>query len=96
VCVRVLASAQVLKKKYFGGGTVALSLTSKRYQIFREGISERFEDGTVDFMNIIALKYGFQMINSLGIHNITRYLHLHRFALFFFFFFLFRSYSNSY
>jgi molybdenum cofactor sulfurtransferase len=65
--------ASILQKKYFGGGTVAVSLSAKPYQIFREGVSERFEDGTVDFLNIIALKYGFQMINSLGIHNITRH-----------------------
>lgn len=71
---RFLAIATVLQKKYFGGGTVAVSLSSKPYQIFRENLTARFEDGTVDFLNIIALKYGFQMINSLGIDNITRFV----------------------
>jgi len=33
---------------------------------YREGISERFEDGTSAFLNILALKFGFELMNNIG------------------------------
>ena len=32
---------------------------------------QRYEDGTVDFLNIIAVKYGIKQINKLGMQNIS-------------------------
>ncbi|KAL4229526.1 hypothetical protein ACF0H5_012566 [Mactra antiquata] len=66
-------SAHVLKKTYFGGGTVSVSLPSQRYHVSRTSISERFEDGTLPYLDIIALRHGFDVIEKLagGMDNIT-------------------------
>jgi len=67
-----LDSVGTLKKKYFGGGTVAATLSNENYKVFRENISAKFEDGTVDFLNIIALRTGLETISLLGIDKISR------------------------
>ncbi|KAL4707944.1 hypothetical protein ACJJTC_013735 [Scirpophaga incertulas] len=60
------SSAHVLsQKKYFGGGTVDIVLSSENYNVKREIIYERFEDGTVSFLSIIALKHCFDAVNKL-------------------------------
>lgn len=64
-------SLSMLKKKYFGGGTVKVSISSERFMEFRDKVSERLEDGTVDFLGIISLKLGLSWIDNLGIHNIN-------------------------
>ncbi|ESO86189.1 hypothetical protein LOTGIDRAFT_235545 [Lottia gigantea] len=79
-------SSYILHKEYFGGGTVAVSSAQHRFHIFRENISERFEDGTLPFLDIIALRHGFDAIEQFGggIHNVShhtftiaQYLHHH-------------------
>jgi molybdenum cofactor sulfurtransferase len=70
-------SIGTLKKKYFGGGTVATTLSGENYKVFRENISAKFEDGTIDYLNIIALRKGLETISALGMENISR----HSFAL---------------
>jgi molybdenum cofactor sulfurtransferase len=67
-------NASILKKTYFGGGTVAATLSDEHFSVPREGISERFEDGTISFLNITSLKYGFQAIQKFGISNIEKYV----------------------
>jgi molybdenum cofactor sulfurtransferase len=47
--------ADILEKTYFSGGTVSVSAVDERFQELRKPIHERFEDGTIPFMNIIAL-----------------------------------------
>ena len=66
-------TASILQKKYFGGGTVAASMSQEHFSIPRKGISEKFEDGTISFLTIISLQYGFEMIEKLGgIENIEK------------------------
>ncbi|KAJ3181590.1 hypothetical protein HDU85_003532 [Gaertneriomyces sp. JEL0708] len=61
--------AHLLKKKYFGGGTVAaLTVAEKEpaWVIPREDISSRLEDGTLPFLEILALEHGFEFIEGMG------------------------------
>ena len=44
------SSVGVLKKTYFGGGTVDLALVRKNVQYLRKNVSHCFEDGTVDYL----------------------------------------------
>ena len=61
--------AEVLSRKiYFSGGTVAASSSSSMYHAFRAGpIHERLEDGTVAFMNIVALRQVLDALPQFGI-----------------------------
>ncbi|KAN0018880.1 hypothetical protein ACTFIU_008814 [Dictyostelium citrinum] len=69
----------LINKKYFSGGTVNASMAQERFHIDRPSLVERLEDGTINFMNIISLKHGFNIINNQlgGIDNVK----LHTFAL---------------
>lgn len=66
-------AAQTLQKSYFGGGTVAASIADIDFVRKRESIEQWFEDGTVPFLSIAALRHGFEVINQLGISNIARH-----------------------
>ncbi|XP_051668600.1 molybdenum cofactor sulfurase isoform X2 [Manacus candei] len=57
--------APLLRKTYFGGGTAAAYLAGEDFYFPRKSISERFEDGTVSFLDIIALKHGFDVLEKL-------------------------------
>jgi molybdenum cofactor sulfurtransferase len=59
-------NALVGGKRYFGGGTVSACIQQQRYHIRREGISEWFEDGTLPFLQIAALRHGFAAIDRVG------------------------------
>ncbi|GAM28706.1 hypothetical protein SAMD00019534_118820 [Acytostelium subglobosum LB1] len=63
----------ILNKLYFGGGTVNASLAQERFHVFRNSNHQKFEDGTTSFLSIIALKYGFDMLESLGVQNISNH-----------------------
>uniref|UniRef100_A0A672TXD3 Molybdenum cofactor sulfurase n=1 Tax=Strigops habroptila TaxID=2489341 RepID=A0A672TXD3_STRHB len=71
--------APLLKKTYFGGGTAAAYLAGEDFYFPRKSIAERFEDGTVSFLDIIALKHGFDVLEKLtgGMEKIKQ----HTFAL---------------
>ncbi|XP_065485415.1 molybdenum cofactor sulfurase isoform X2 [Caloenas nicobarica] len=71
--------APLLKKTYFGGGTAAAYLAGEDFYYPRKSIAERFEDGTVSFLDIIALKHGFDVLEKLtgGMEKIKQ----HTFAL---------------
>lgn len=56
-------SAHVLHKKYFGGGTV-INITST-HTLLKKEISARYEDGTVNFLDIIAIKHGFRYFGNV-------------------------------
>uniref|UniRef100_A0A5F8GKW1 Molybdenum cofactor sulfurase n=2 Tax=Monodelphis domestica TaxID=13616 RepID=A0A5F8GKW1_MONDO len=68
-----------LQKTYFGGGTAAAYLVGEDFYVPRKSVSERFEDGTISFLDIIALKHGFDILERLtgGMENIKQ----HTFAL---------------
>uniref|UniRef100_A0A8D0H6U7 Molybdenum cofactor sulfurase n=1 Tax=Sphenodon punctatus TaxID=8508 RepID=A0A8D0H6U7_SPHPU len=71
--------AHFLRKTYFGGGTAAAYLGGEDFYSPRQSLAERFEDGTVAFLDIIALKHGFDALEKLtgGMENIKH----HTFAL---------------
>lgn len=80
--------AERLNKKYYGGGTVQIALTRTNWHRKRDPIHERFEDGTCDFLSIIALQTCFQFMEELlgsdfiervsrHVFNLGRYLHHH-------------------
>uniref|UniRef100_A0A669PAQ5 Molybdenum cofactor sulfurase n=1 Tax=Phasianus colchicus TaxID=9054 RepID=A0A669PAQ5_PHACC len=71
--------APLLRKTYFGGGTAAAYLAGEDFYFPKKSIAERFEDGTVSFLDIIALKHGFDVLEKLtgGMEKIKQ----HTFAL---------------
>ncbi|KAM5305334.1 molybdenum cofactor sulfurase isoform 2-T2 [Glossophaga mutica] len=71
--------APLLRKTYFGGGTAAAYLAGEDFYIPRQSVAERFEDGTISFLDVIALKHGFDALERLtgGMENIKQ----HTFAL---------------
>jgi molybdenum cofactor sulfurtransferase len=59
-----------LKKPWFAGGTITLSaITYSSY--FLKPDHEKFENGTVNYLNIPAITYGLDFITSIGIENIN-------------------------
>ncbi|XP_026983563.1 molybdenum cofactor sulfurase isoform X6 [Sagmatias obliquidens] len=68
-------SAPLLRKTYFGGGTAAAYLAEEDFYTPRESVAERFEDGTISFLDVIALKHGFDVLERLtgGMENIRQH-----------------------
>nr|XP_030732417.1 molybdenum cofactor sulfurase isoform X4 [Globicephala melas] len=68
-------SAPLLRKTYFGGGTATAYLAEEDFYIPRESVAERFEDGTISFLDVIALKHGFDVLERLtgGMENIRQH-----------------------
>ncbi|KAK5853676.1 hypothetical protein PBY51_014809 [Eleginops maclovinus] len=68
-------AAGILKKTYFGGGTAAAYLSGEDYYVPAANISDRFEDGTVSFLDIIAINHGFEALYRItgGMHNIQQH-----------------------
>jgi len=71
------SSAYVLEKNYFGGGTVEIG--TRLGHVNKADISERFEDGTIAFLDIIALQFGFDSWQKIS-HDISQ-TSLHTFTL---------------
>ena len=67
--------SEYLVKRYFSGGTVAASLSQERFHQFRKEMHSRFEDGTANFLSVIAVNHGLQYIQNRlgGIENITKH-----------------------
>ncbi|KAJ8036017.1 Molybdenum cofactor sulfurase [Holothuria leucospilota] len=59
-------AVSLLKKDYFGGGTVAAYSSTDPFYAPRKMPHEWFEDGTLPFLDIIALRHGFDALDSLG------------------------------
>nr|XP_015799608.2 molybdenum cofactor sulfurase [Nothobranchius furzeri] len=68
-------AAGILRKTYFGGGTAAAYLSGENHYVPAENISDRFEDGTVSFLDIIALNHGFESLYRItgNMHNIQQH-----------------------
>ncbi|KFO27398.1 molybdenum cofactor sulfurase [Fukomys damarensis] len=64
-----------LRKSYFGGGTAAAYLVGEDFYVPRPLVSERFEDGTISYLDVIALKHGFDALERLtgGMENIMQH-----------------------
>ncbi|XP_048219619.1 molybdenum cofactor sulfurase [Perognathus longimembris pacificus] len=67
--------APLLKKGYFGGGTAAAYLAGTDFYVPRSSVAERFEDGTISFLDVVALKHGFDVLEHLtgGMENIKQH-----------------------
>ena len=64
-------------KRYFGGGTVAMSLVRKGVNKPRESLHDSLEDGTLPFLDIVSLRHGFSLLKRLSMTMIQG----HTFAL---------------
>lgn len=61
----------LLEKPWFAGGTVTLaSVMADRH--FLENNHAKFEDGTINYLNIPALKIGIDFIRGIGIETINK------------------------
>ncbi|KAL6757710.1 pyridoxal phosphate-dependent transferase [Haematococcus lacustris] len=60
----------LMQKVFWGGGSIALATSSDNFHVFKCKPSEKMEDGTVSFLDIISLKHGFAQMDKLG--GITR------------------------
>ena len=62
-------AASELRKHYWGGGTVSVAgagrTVSEELRVFK-GSAARFEDGTVAFLGIAALRQGFEALERVG------------------------------
>ncbi|KAL0613406.1 LOW QUALITY PROTEIN: Molybdenum cofactor sulfurase [Plecturocebus cupreus] len=67
--------APLLRKTYFGGGTASAYLAGEDFYIPRPSVAQRFEDGTISFLDVIALKHGFDTLERLtgGMENIKQH-----------------------
>ncbi|CAG8525414.1 7857_t:CDS:10 [Gigaspora margarita] len=55
----------ILKKRYFGGGTIRAVAYDRLWQEFRENLSDRYEDGTINFLEIISLEHAFNSMERI-------------------------------
>jgi molybdenum cofactor sulfurtransferase len=70
-----------LVKPWFAGGTVSLAAVGHRGHFLLPG-HERFENGTINFLDIPAISNGIDFISRIGIENIhTRIKELCRFII---------------
>ena len=51
---------------FWGGGSVALATSADNFHVLKCRPSERFEDGTVNFLDIAALRHGFALLSNMG------------------------------
>ncbi|KAI1300079.1 hypothetical protein EDD11_006324 [Mortierella claussenii] len=54
-----------LRKKYFGGGTVSAIASDQPWQVYRSSLHGRFEDGTLNYLDIVALDLAFESMKEL-------------------------------
>ncbi len=60
----------ILKKPWFSGGTITLSAVKYQGHFLKQD-HEKFEDGTVNYLDIPAIANGLDFISSIGITNIN-------------------------
>ena len=76
----------LLNKLYWGGGTVSIASDQDHFCVFHVSYfisnihsqgrpCSRFEDGTINFLSIACLRYGFDSLESLGIDNINKHVY---------------------
>ena len=75
--VRQSALAALGAKRYFGGGAVEMNLVRERAFEFRRREEDWLEDGTLPFLDIVALVHGFNAIRRLpgGMAGVSRHTH---------------------
>ncbi|CAN0101625.1 unnamed protein product [Ectocarpus sp. 6 AP-2014] len=60
------SAAHVLRKVYFGGGTVAAALAGGPFRQLRPETERRLTDGTENFLGVLALQAGFGALTRVG------------------------------
>uniref|UniRef100_A0A8C6UV16 Molybdenum cofactor sulfurase n=1 Tax=Neogobius melanostomus TaxID=47308 RepID=A0A8C6UV16_9GOBI len=72
-------AAAALHKRYFGGGTAAAYLSGEDYYVEARSTTDRLEDGTISFLDVIALNHSFDALHKLtgGMRSVQE----HTFAL---------------
>ncbi|KAF7458318.1 cysteine desulfurase/selenocysteine lyase family PLP dependent transferase superfamily protein [Cryptosporidium felis] len=66
--------ATKLNKVYFGGGAVVMASCDSRWCKMRDNPSAKFEDGTVSFLSIVSLKYGFKKLEYFKMDRINKHV----------------------
>ena len=64
------SSFQKLQKKWFAGGTVSLAAATAPFHFLIDN-HERFENGTLNYLDIPALKVGIEFIEAIGMTKIN-------------------------
>ncbi|CAG9464717.1 unnamed protein product [Pedinophyceae sp. YPF-701] len=59
-------NVDLLQEVYWAGGTVAVATAGGNFHSLRCNPSERFEEGTVAFLDIVSLRHGFDAMEKLG------------------------------
>ena len=60
-------NADLMRKTFWGGGTVALASSTADFHVLKCRASDKFEDGTLPFLDIISLQHGFDFLErTLG------------------------------
>ena len=66
--------ASLLRKRYFGGGSITAASATSSFHQLRPAFHERFEDGSLPFLAISQLKHGFKQIRDLGIKSVAAHV----------------------
>jgi molybdenum cofactor sulfurtransferase len=64
------SSFELLQKPWFAGGTVTMVSVAHQNKFLAHG-HERFEDGTLNYNNIPAIKIGLEFVESIGMKRIN-------------------------
>ncbi|ELP94449.1 molybdenum cofactor sulfurase, putative [Entamoeba invadens IP1] len=64
----------LMQKSFFGGGTVVMSDCDTHFCLLHESGCQRFEDGSLNFLSILALKYGLEEQDKFGVKHIKAHV----------------------
>ncbi len=56
--------ADIARKEYFGGGTVSAITATRPWQVFKRALSERYQDGSVPYYELLAVDCGFNYVEK--------------------------------
>ncbi|KAG0047335.1 hypothetical protein BGZ83_007586 [Gryganskiella cystojenkinii] len=65
VIVKTELADKLRKDRYFGGGTVSAIASDEPWQVYRTELHGRFEDGTLNFLDIVALDLAFDSMQEI-------------------------------
>ncbi|KAJ4460370.1 Molybdenum cofactor sulfurase [Paratrimastix pyriformis] len=65
-------AAQILQKTFFSGGTVVTAEADAHFHQWHVDLHARFEDGSLPWLNIAALRYGFAALREAGGMDVIR------------------------
>jgi len=59
--------AKEMKISYFAGGTVVMAAADRDWKVFPDYLPPKYEAGTLNFLGILGLKYGFEHLPNIEI-----------------------------